>query len=166
MLACRAGGRHGRGALACEEARGDRRAALRFRCCFGCRDGRVRSGRRRPYSGGGVFVGSPKGTVEQCTIRGTFTVRNAGLQNAGASTLRVYLSDNKYYDPTDTLIKEYAISALNAGASARRGSRISYRLPSGSPVRPRWLIGVVDCNKVVPEVNETNNNVDYGPLYP
>ena len=28
MLACRAGGRHGRGALACEEACGDRRAAF------------------------------------------------------------------------------------------------------------------------------------------
>ena len=34
MLACRAGGRHGRGALACKEARGDRRAALRFRGAF------------------------------------------------------------------------------------------------------------------------------------
>lgn len=34
---------------------GDRRAALRFRCGFGCRDGRVRSGRRRPYGGGGAF---------------------------------------------------------------------------------------------------------------
>ena len=55
MLACRAGGRHGRWALACEEARGDRRAALRFRCGFGFRDGRVRSGRRRPYGGGGAF---------------------------------------------------------------------------------------------------------------
>ena len=44
-----------RAALACEEARGDRRAALRFRCGFGCRDGRVRSGRRRLYGGGGAF---------------------------------------------------------------------------------------------------------------
>lgn len=43
-------------ALACEEARGDRRAALRFRCGFGCRDGRVRSGRRRLYGGGGALV--------------------------------------------------------------------------------------------------------------
>jgi uncharacterized repeat protein (TIGR01451 family) len=106
------------------------------------------------------------GTRQQCTIKGTFTVKNVGNQNAGASTLRVYLSDNKYFEPTDTLIKEYAISALNAGASARRGSTVSYRLPKGAPVRPRWLIAVVDVNKAVPEVNETNNAVDYGPLYP
>ena len=56
MLACRAGGRHGRGTLAFEEARGDRRAALRFRCGFGCRDGRVRSGCRRLMAVAGLLA--------------------------------------------------------------------------------------------------------------
>jgi hypothetical protein len=94
-----------------------------------------------------------------CRLKGRFTVRNIGVSRAAASVLRFVLSSDGA-TPT-TLIREVAVRAMARGQAERIRLRAS--VPGGSAAG-LFVLAVVDAGETVPESNEANNVIAFGPL--
>ncbi len=102
------------------------------------------------------------GRALRCNLTGSFRVRNSGSQAAGASTLRLLLSEDAIADAQDTPVKSVPIRALGAGEAVEIG--ISGQLPRGISPAGKYVLAVIDADGRVSEPVETNNEVAYGPL--
>ncbi len=84
------------------------------------------------------------------------TARNQGVQPAGASTTRFYLSANATWDSSDRLLSgSRAAPGLAAGASSSGSTRLV--VPSGTLLGTYFLLACSDDLKVVAESVEGNN---------
>jgi hypothetical protein len=87
-------------------------------------------------------------------------VRNIGVSRAAASVLRFVLSSDGA-TPT-TLIREVAVRAMARGQAERIRLRAS--VPGGGSAAGSYVLAVVDAGETVPESNEANNAIAFGPL--
>ncbi|MCY2954351.1 MAG: C39 family peptidase [Planctomycetota bacterium] len=90
----------------------------------------------------------------------SYTVENYGGQNAGASTIKFYLSSNDIITTSDTYLGSAAFAALNA-YDGRSGS-VTLSLPAAPPagfteVDTIYVGLIVDANDNVSEGAENNN---------
>jgi subtilase family serine protease len=85
------------------------------------------------------------------------TVLNQGVDGAGASTTRFYLSVNSVFDAGDVLLPgSRAVPALAAGASSSGSTSVT--IPAGTATGTYFLIVRTDADNVVAEGQESNNN--------
>ena len=98
----------------------------------------------------------------KCVIKGKISVLNNGQQEAKTSTVKIYLSDDSVVDSADKLFKKFATGKIKAGKS--KNTSISYSLPVGTTATGKYVIAQIDANNVIVEADETNNNIDFGPL--
>lgn len=101
-----------------------------------------------------------KGT--RCKINGKLNIQNDGLKNAAPSKVKFYLSDDNVFDAEDTYLKERTVRNIKTGEGMDKNLR--YAFPYGQTLTGKYIIAVVDEENTVVEVNETNNEVVYGPL--
>jgi len=98
----------------------------------------------------------------KCVIKGKLSILNNGQQEAKASVVKFYLSDNNVIESTDKLFKKVNTGKIKAGKS--KDTSISYSLPAGTSATGKYVIAQIDANNAVLEVDETNNNISFGPL--
>ena len=101
----------------------------------------------------------PSGAGLSITV--STTAKNQGGGAAGTSTTKFYLSTNVSFDTSDILLGSRAIGALGVGATNTGTTTLS--IPSTTSVGTYFLLAVADANKVVSEIDETNN-VKNSPL--
>ena len=95
-----------------------------------------------------------------CRLKGRFTVRNIGVSRAAASVLRLVLSSDGA-TPT-TPVREVAVRRMAPGQAERIRLRAS--VPGGGSAAGSYVLAVVDAGETVPESNEANNVIAFGPL--
>ena len=101
--------------------------------------------------------------VQRCTLTGSFVVRNRGNRPAPPSTLRLFLSTNKRFEPAqDQRLKSLAVGALQPKQKQPR--TVTIALPAGSRATGKFVLAVVDATNVVTETNENNNVIVFGSL--
>ncbi|HXW06250.1 MAG TPA: CARDB domain-containing protein, partial [Vicinamibacterales bacterium] len=98
---------------------------------------------------------APSSVAAGSTMTITDTIRNIGLNVAGASVTRFYLSLNTVVDASDTFLGERAVGSIGVGAT-NTGSA-SVVVPAGLSGL-YYLLAVADGANVVAESSETNNN--------
>ena len=80
-----------------------------------------------------------------------------------ATALAIYLSDDATLNPAaDTLLKTYPISRLKPGQSKKQN--VSINLPAGVSASGKYVIAVVDADDNLPDSDDSNNVIPYGPL--
>jgi len=94
-----------------------------------------------------------------CRLKGRFKVKNIGVSRAAASVLRFALSTDGTTQTTP--IGEMAVRALPPGGAQR--IRLRDAVPGGSAAG-MFVLAVVDAGETVPESNEANNVIAFGPL--
>jgi hypothetical protein len=104
----------------------------------------------------------PSAKGPKCVIKGKISIRNIGQQEARASVVKFYLSENSTVESTDKLFKKVSTGKIKAGKS--RDTSISYSLPAGTSATGKYVIAEIDATNAVAEADESNNNVDFGPL--
>jgi len=105
---------------------------------------------------------TPNRKNTKARITAILTVLNQGTLTAGASRLRVFLSDDDALDSGDVEIKSVKVPALRAGRSRVIRLNDNLRFDAGLPSKK--LIVVVDADKKVGETDETNNETTAGFL--
>jgi hypothetical protein len=99
----------------------------------------------------------------RCTLNGQFTVHNAGDKKAGKSRLKFFLSDDAVYDAlSDTLVRSLKVGKMVPGATGTKS--FSAALALNASASGRHIIAFTDANGTIPEGNEANNHVPYGPV--
>ncbi len=102
-----------------------------------------------------------------CAAIGKFVVENNGTGSAAASTVRFYLSADQTFDATDLLLKAVSIDAVTAGAKKSAKLNVDLNFTTGLTPGLRssdFVLGIVDDAGVVPESDETDNTIVFGPL--
>ena len=92
-------------------------------------------------AGGGITVGD--------------TTKNAGMDSAGITTTRFYLSTNPTLSPDDVLLGGRTVGVLAAGASQAGGATLV--IPPQTAAGTYFVIAAADGDDVVLESLETNN---------
>ncbi len=82
---------------------------------------------------------------------------NQGQGDALASTICFFLSTDNILDPADVSLGEQAATGLAAGDT--RAADFPLPIPAGTAAGDYFVIFQVDCKTVVPESDETNNEV-------
>jgi subtilase family serine protease len=82
------------------------------------------------------------------------SVKNVGAAEAGASTIRFYLSTNALLDAEDQLLGGRSVPALAAGATSTGTTPITIPLGISGAC---YVFAVADGTSVVAEASETNN---------
>jgi hypothetical protein len=96
-------------------------------------------------------------------IRTTFTVLNQTGAGMPRSALEVFLSDDATLNPaSDLLLKNYKIGKIGAGKE--RVKKLSLKLPKGVSATGKHIIALVDADDVLPDMDDTNNIIPFGPL--
>lgn len=103
------------------------------------------------------------GQKAKCSLRAAFTVINNGSKQAGASTVRIYLSPDADLSRRDRLLREIAVRSLAPGRTAAFNLRIL--LPKGTDADGSYLIIVADAAHEVEEMDETNNTLVSAPIH-
>jgi uncharacterized repeat protein (TIGR01451 family) len=98
----------------------------------------------------------------QCTLRGTLHLRNPGDRDAPASVIRFFLSADRVPDGQDRPLKMAATGILTSGGT--RSIRLSVALPDGIRAGGKYVIAVLDAQNAVPEADEGNNVIVFGPI--
>ncbi len=98
----------------------------------------------------------------KCKLKGSVRVVNQGTATAGASRLRVLLSDDAVPDPSDAVLKESKIKKLKSGHG--KTSKVKVTLPLGITASGKYLFAVIDTLNLVVETDETNNTPMTGPI--
>ncbi len=88
---------------------------------------------------------------------GAFTVKNQGNENAGASTVGIYISSDSTITAGDTLLDTAAVGALSAGAQTSVGSTV-LTIPAGTSSGWHYIGVLADNDNAVAESNEGNNH--------
>jgi hypothetical protein len=104
----------------------------------------------------------PSAKGPKCVIKGKISIMNNGQQESRASVVKFYLSDNGVIEGTDKLFKKVSTGKIKAGKS--RDTSISYSLLTGTSASGKYVIAQIDANNSVVEADESNNNIDFGPL--
>jgi uncharacterized repeat protein (TIGR02543 family) len=99
---------------------------------------------------------------QKCTLKGTLTVSDMGNRDASSTSVSFYLSDNGAFDQTDTFLKSFSTGKLKAGKG--KNINLNYNLPAGISASGKYVIAVIDPNNTAPELDNTNNQVPYGPF--
>lgn len=98
----------------------------------------------------------------KCTVKGKLNIQNTGNQTAKSSYVRFYLSDDTVFDEGDSFLRQAPTGKIYKGKSKNRTFRYSF--PAGTAVTGKYIIAVIDADNRVPEADEANNHVPYGPL--
>jgi len=99
----------------------------------------------------------------KCSISGILDIQNIGSLNAPSSFLRFYLSSDHIFDrETDTLLKQVALGSIKSKEHKMRV--LGYSFPLGETASGKFIIAIIDDDKTLPEGDETNNEVVFGPL--
>ena len=104
-----------------------------------------------------VCKSSKKGN--QCSITGTFIVKNIGKNIAASSNVNFYLSEDNTYDEGDTFLKKVAAGKLKVNGS--KTIKLTYKLPLNNTASGKYVIAVVDADNTVVEADESNNTIAY-----
>jgi subtilase family serine protease len=102
-----------------------------------------------------MTVTGPSSAVAGTTVTVTDTTKNAGADEAPASTSAFYLSSNATLDAGDTLLATRTLPVLSAGIS-NTGS-VALPIPSATPAGTYYIIVKADGDNVIREAIETNN---------
>jgi hypothetical protein len=97
-----------------------------------------------------------------CKLSGTLRVRNEGFKSVDSAGVRYFLSDDGIYDAGDQFLTKFGTGELAWGKG--KGFSFSYKLPVGETATGRYVIAVVDINNKVVELDETNNEIVFGPV--
>jgi hypothetical protein len=100
------------------------------------------------------------GTV--CKLSGSLRVRNVGYKNVDSASVRYFLSDDGSYDPGDQFLKKFGTGPLPFGTGKK--FTFGYKLPVDETATGKHVIAVLDINDVIVELDETNNEIDSGPI--
>jgi hypothetical protein len=100
------------------------------------------------------------GTV--CKLSGNLRVRNDGYKSVDSVSVRYFLSDDGIYDAADQFLKKFGTGELLWGES--KGFSFSYKLPVGETAAGRYVIAVIDINNKIVELDDTNNEIVFGPV--
>jgi len=98
---------------------------------------------------------APTSAVAGATISVSDTVKNIGGGSAGASTTKLYLSNNFTFDASDVLIGSRPVIAL--APNGTHTGTVSVTVPTGTAPGLYYVIAVADADDVVPETADTNN---------
>jgi hypothetical protein len=97
-----------------------------------------------------------KGTWK-CKIKGTFKIENGGPGDGGSASVDFYLSDDGNFGPEDTWLKRVSTGKIKTGAHKEK--TLSKTLTLGSTPVGKYVIAVIDEEKLVAETDETNNEI-------
>lgn len=101
----------------------------------------------------------PTGRV--CFLSGSFTLQNQGFASASIIRVRFYLSNDAILSPaSDRLLLTTFVARLAPG----QARTTFFRARTGPPLTGQHLIAVIDPDNSIPETNETDNIVVFGPL--
>jgi hypothetical protein len=106
-------------------------------------------------------VCKPSKKGNQCSITGTFIVKNIGKNIAASSNVNFYLSEDNAYDEGDTFLKKVAAGKLKVNASKTIKLTYKLQLPLGNTASGKYVIAVVDADNTVVEADESNNTIAY-----
>jgi ELWxxDGT repeat protein len=101
----------------------------------------------------------------KCKLKAKLSVLASGTADTtAAARLRCLLSDDPIPDNSDIPVgKIVRIKPMHTGTS--RKVKFSGRLPKGQSVSGKYLLGQIDLNNDVQEIDETDNVAVYGPLF-
>ncbi len=99
---------------------------------------------------------SPVIQEQNNVVKVSFRVYNDGWATAGASTLRVYLSQNSYIDAADLAVGNVNIPSLKA-KSGTRTLTTTITIPSSYPIGNAWIGVMANYNRKVREATYNNN---------
>lgn len=100
-------------------------------------------------------------TGRVCTLSGGFTLQNLGLVSVRTAQAQLYLSADAILSPeSDRLLRAIRVARLAPG----QARAVSFRTRTGPSLTGQFLIAVIDPGNVIPETNETDNIVIFGPL--
>ena len=102
------------------------------------------------------------GRTMKCSLSGRFVVQNSGALDVPKSTLAIYLSSDNALDPGDTVLRQYKVKKVKAGQSATQSIKV--KLPQGTSASGKYVIALVDADDALPDVDDTNNIVVFGPV--
>jgi hypothetical protein len=103
-----------------------------------------------------------KRSVTTCTLKGQFIVQNPSALDIPKSTVAIYLSNDNILDGSDVLLTQYNVKKIKAGHSARVA--VSIKLPAGAIASGKYVIGLADSDDTLPDVDDANNAVPFGPI--
>jgi hypothetical protein len=101
-------------------------------------------------------------TGHKCTIKGTFTVSDIGNRDAGSTYVNFYLSNTSSYQNGDTQLKSVSTGKLKAGKG--KTITLSYNLPTGQNASGKYVIGFIDQDNLIGDINRGNKVIPYGPI--
>jgi len=97
-----------------------------------------------------------------CKLSGSVRVRNEGYKSIDSASVRFFLSDDGIYDAGDQFLNKFGTGELLWGES--KGFSFSYKLPVGETATGRSVIAVLALNNKITELDETNNEIVFGPV--
>lgn len=100
-------------------------------------------------------------TGRVCILSGVFTIHNLGLISVRGAQVQLYLSDDAILSPASDRLLRAARMPLLVPGQARA---IAFRVRTGPILTGQFLIAAIDPGNVIPETNETDNIVIFGPL--
>ena len=96
--------------------------------------------------------------------RGKLSISEHRQQEAKASIVRYYLSDNSDFESNlKTFLKQVATGKIKAGKSKDKSAQVIVSRKETAQ-QANILIAVIDAGNTIAEANETNNNRSFGPL--
>ncbi|HUE86487.1 MAG TPA: CARDB domain-containing protein [Vicinamibacterales bacterium] len=101
-------------------------------------------------------VAAPDYAAKGSTVAVTVTTKNQGGGPASATTTRLYLSADWFYDGGDRPL-EPGLTVPGLAPGETSVATVSVTIPAETPVGVIFLIGRADDNDVLPESNEFNN---------
>ena len=72
------------------------------------------------------------------------------------------MSSDNTLDGADTLLRQYAVKKIKAGRAVKVA--VSIKLPAGTSASGKFVIGLADADDALPDVDDANNVVPFGPL--
>jgi len=100
-------------------------------------------------------------TGQRCLLFGQFTLQNLGLLSVRSVSVRFYLSsDGVLSMESDRLLRQVRVPRLTLG----QARALSFRAITGPSITGQYLIAVIDPGNLIPESNETDNIIVFGPL--
>lgn len=102
------------------------------------------------------------GEKEKSTIDATLLVTNPGTDLASASVVRFYLSSDETLSSDGLLLEQTQLDPLAPGTTTTVELRA--KVKKGQIASGMYLIAVLDADNDVPEVNEANNFIVFGPI--
>ena len=93
----------------------------------------------------------------------SFNAQNIGnLDAPSAVFVRFYLSGDNTFSADDTFLKQISAGRLKKGTTKK--ITLSANLPIGVTASGKYVIAVVDPKNDIPESDENNNQIVYGPI--